>query len=203
MYCNRLHIGYKHPGSFRNFRHEDFMGRPEKRAPKKSEVVTVRFDPKLKYLAELAARKQRRPLSSYIEWAVEQSLARVELEESLGGEGVSVASAERAHHLWDLDDADRVVRLAFCYPDLLTHEEQTVWKLVRENGLLWRGEYAGDPPRWIWQVQESSMDWDRLREHWPAFREVAAGLRPRKDLPSWEKVKPREEIPPVDDDIPF
>ena len=55
-------------------------------AGKKSEVVTVRLDPKLKYLAELAARKHRRPLSSYIEWAVEQSLSRVWLEEPFNGD---------------------------------------------------------------------------------------------------------------------
>ena len=54
-------------------------------AGKKSEVVTVRLDPKLKYLAELAARKHRRPLSSYIEWAVEQSLSRVWLDEPFNG----------------------------------------------------------------------------------------------------------------------
>ena len=110
-------------------------------AGKKSEVVTVRLDPKLKYLAELAARKHRRPLSSYIEWAVEQSLSRVWLEEPFNGEGTSVADAERTQHLWDLDEPDRVVRLALNYPDLLTHEEQLVWKLVRENGVVWKGRY--------------------------------------------------------------
>jgi predicted HicB family RNase H-like nuclease len=43
---------------------------------KRSEVVTVRLEPKLKYLAELAARKQRRSLSSYVEWAIKQSLSQ-------------------------------------------------------------------------------------------------------------------------------
>jgi predicted HicB family RNase H-like nuclease len=41
---------------------------------RRSEVVTVRVDPKLKYLAELAARKQRRSLSRYVEWVIRQSL---------------------------------------------------------------------------------------------------------------------------------
>ena len=49
----------------------------------RSETVTVRLDPKLRYLAELAARKQRRSLSSYIEWAVEDSLSRVPLREDM------------------------------------------------------------------------------------------------------------------------
>src|SRR4051794_40960280 len=91
---------------------------------RRSEIVTVRFDPKLKYLAELAARKHRRPLSSYIEWAVEQSLSQVVIQESRDGESLSVADAERTDALWDLDEPDRIIRLAIRYPDLLTHEEQ-------------------------------------------------------------------------------
>jgi hypothetical protein len=154
---------------------------------KRSEVVTVRLDPKLKYLAELAARKQRRPLSSYVEWAIERSLSQVHLEEDFNNNTVSVADAERMHHLWDLDEADRIVRLAVTYPELLTHEEQMVWKLIRENGLLWKGKYAGDPPQWTWQIQGSSIMWDRLREYWPILLAVANGSRPRTDLPTWQK----------------
>ncbi|MFO1103043.1 MAG: hypothetical protein U1E20_09085 [Methylocystis sp.] len=175
---------------------------------KKSEIVTVRFDPKLKYLAELAARKQRRPLSSYIEWAVEQSLGQVVLEED-SGESVSVASAERSHQLWDLDEPDRIVRLALHYPDLLTHEEQTLWKLIRENGLLWKGSYSGNPPVWSWKTQKSDLIWDRLREHWPTFRAVANGSKSRTELPTWQKTKPVQPVGTghlsnqLEDDIPF
>lgn len=179
-------------------------------AGKKSEVVTVRLDPKLKYLAELAARKHRRPLSSYIEWAVEQSLSRVWLEEPINGEGVSVADAQRAQHLWDLDEPDRMVRLALSYPDLLTHEEQLVWKLVRENGVVWRGRFSGTPPEWTWQVKEESMIWDRLREHWPVFRAVASGSQAATALPRWQRVnrppaKTEAAVPgaDLDDEIPF
>jgi hypothetical protein len=165
---------------------------------KKSEVVTVRLDPKLKYLAELAARKHRRTLSSYIEWAVEQSLSRVSLTESWEGNAVTVADAERTHSLWDLDEPDRIVRLALSYPDLLTHDEQLIWKLVRENGYCWKGRFVGAPPEWTWQVTENSIIWNRLREYWSVFRAVANGTKPPTDLPSWKKSKES-----VDDDIPF
>ena len=45
----------------------------------RTETVTVRLDPKLRYLAELAARVHRRTLSSYIEWAIKESLDKDEL----------------------------------------------------------------------------------------------------------------------------
>ena len=132
-YCNRPQNDYKHLCSSGNFRHGDFLlwrdASDDDGPGKRSEVVTVRLDPKLKYLAELAARKQRRPLSSYVEWAIERSLSQVHLEEDFNNNTVSVADAERTHHLWDLDEADRIVRLAVTYPELLTHEEQMVWKL--------------------------------------------------------------------------
>src|SRR6516165_4850387 len=47
----------------------------------RSETVTVRLDPKLRYLGEIAARKQRRTVSSFIEWAIEDVLRRVSIEE--------------------------------------------------------------------------------------------------------------------------
>ena len=45
----------------------------------RSQVVTVRFDPKLKFAAEMAARQQRRTISSFIEWAVDEALTNVKL----------------------------------------------------------------------------------------------------------------------------
>ena len=90
----------------------------EDRSRKKSEVVTIRLDPKLKYLAELCARKQRRTLSSYIERAVEQSLHNVMLSDKPRYEQFSVAEADRKYNLWDLSESDRVIRLALRFPEL-------------------------------------------------------------------------------------
>ena len=98
----------------------------------RTETVTVRLDPKLRYLAELAARKQRRTLSSFVEWAIEEILKTIQLPE-----GENLASMAGA--LWDVDEPDRFVKLALLYPDMLTHDEQVLWKLITENGYVWRG----------------------------------------------------------------
>ena len=71
----------------------------------KTEIVTVRVDPKIKYLAELAARRQRRSLSSFIEWAILESL---DVMNSSGRtEEVNIDNS-----LWDIDEADRFILLA-------------------------------------------------------------------------------------------
>ena len=44
--------------------------------------------------------------------------------------------ADEAEHLWDVDEAERFMRLAIYYPDLLSHQEQEIWKLVHDSHLL-------------------------------------------------------------------
>ena len=200
------------------------MTEQEKRKPgggklTRTETVTVRLDPKLRYLADLAARKHRRTLSSYIEWAIEDSLKNTVLD--------PVAEASVAHEaatLWDVDEADRFVKLALRYPELMTHEEQVRWKLIRECGLLWRGSFTGRDDTWRWDLEEEDLLFDRLRLYWPKFCAVAEGVAEHSTLPDWHRTRPRPPAPPVhapppaavpvppktstgfddmDDDIPF
>jgi hypothetical protein len=154
---------------------------------RKSEVVTVRLDPKLKYLAGLAARRLRRTLSSYIEWAIEDSLSRVHLEVFSSESPISLA--DKASALWDVDEPDRFAKLALNYPDLLDHEEQRIWKLIQECGLVWRGSYSGLGNEWIWEVDEKKLIVDELRENWEIFRDVARGDKPPSALPGWFKTQ--------------
>jgi predicted transcriptional regulator len=144
----------------------------------RSETVTVRLDPKLRYLAELAARKQRRTLSSFIEWALEDTLDRVVVVEN--GK-ITKSIAEEAAELWDIDDSDRFIRLALMHNDLLTHDEQVLWKLIRENGFLWKGHYNNNV--WTWRLSLDTFIFERLRDHWVDFVKVANGEKTKDILP--------------------
>jgi hypothetical protein len=178
----------------------------------RSETVTVRLDPKLRYLAELAARLHRRTLSSYIEWSIKGALDSEVLRRTEDGEDTL---GDQAENLWDVDDADRFAKLALRYPDLLTHEEQVRWKLIRENGLLWRGRYHRLHGEWTWEVSERSLIFPLLREHWAAFCAVAEGGSPRSVLPKWQETetethqqsatKPPADsgLEDMDDEVPF
>jgi len=106
-------------------------GRPSGGGSKlnRTETVTIRLDPKLRYLTELAARRQRRTVSSFIEWAIEHALPAVRLEEG----PPEVTDLDLASViLWDPDEADRLAKLALYYPGLLTYEEEVLWKLIQE-----------------------------------------------------------------------
>ena len=170
----------------------------------RTQVVTVRLDPKLRYLAELAALKQRRTLSSYIEWAVQDSLSRVPLIEGTGFNDQSVTVQDEADKLWDVDEPDRFVKLAFNYPELLTHDEQIKWKLIRENGYLWRGRMVRDI--WEWRVEEDTLILERLRENWGKFCAVVDGDGDSSILPKWNGSIKKTDAPPkpdLTDDAPF
>jgi hypothetical protein len=161
----------------------------------RSETVTVRLDPKLRYLAELASRKQRRTVSSFIEWAIEDSLNRIIIYDGTGHNGDDDLSiADQSSALWDVDEPDRFVKLASRYQELLTHDEQILWKLIRENGWLWRGNY-NKSDEWAWTPHVNNIIFERLRDKWALFKAVADGTAEKDVLPSWEKSNP--------DTIPF
>ncbi len=136
----------------------------------RTETVTVRLDPKLRYLAELAARKQRRTVSSFIEWAIEDALKRIRISES---KNEDLTIHEEALTLWDVDEADRFAKLALHYPELLTHDEQVLWKLICENNYIWNGH--DEDGKWVWGISEKALKVERLRENWDKFNAVARG----------------------------
>lgn len=101
--------------------------------------------------------------------------------------------------------------MAVRYPDLLTHEEQVLWKLIKENGALWYGSWKGADSTWQWKLEAGSLRFDKLREHWETFKKVASGESQKSDLPTWVKTQPAGEkkaqaksgFDNFDDDIPF
>jgi len=144
----------------------------------KSETLSVRLNVKVRYLVDLAARKQRRTLSSYVAWALEDSLSRVFITEEVDSRGNRKSLSEVGMSLWD---PERLVRLALKYPELLTFHEQLVWKLIRENHYLWKRSWADNSTQ---DLSEADLDWQRLHEIWEIFNAVARGDRPKSELPS-------------------
>ena len=98
----------------------------------RSEVFALRLDPKLKYLAEIAARKQRRSLANFVEWAIEEALKGVPLA-AADTNGNRPTVANMATQLWALNEPERLRNLATHYPELLSYDEQLVWRVINEH----------------------------------------------------------------------
>ena len=123
-------------------------------------------------MLELAARKQRRTISSYLEWAAEQSLSQIRLTDFAGSPS---SIADEAEQLWDVDKVERFVKLASSHPELLNHDEQTLWKLIRENQYVW--SRPGE------ERLLANMNIGRLSTHWDRFVAVARGKAGKSLLP--------------------
>lgn len=151
----------------------------------RSETVTVRLDPKLNYLCELAARAQRRTKSSFIEWAIENALSSVGIPgERKNAAGDLWTIQERNVDLWDVDEPDRFIALVALAPSLLTHDEQMIWKVISTSPFLWRGTWydGGDEEVWMWNANKPfTIVFDRLRDNWESINRVAEGLEPRSE----------------------
>jgi len=142
----------------------------------RSRTVTVRLDPKLHYMAELAARQQRRTLSSFIEWAIEEALREVPMTSHLD---TSATASTATSFLWDVDEPDRFVMLALRNPELLNHDEQVLWKLITECGAFWE-KYRGHHDQW--SIARESFRFPLLRKHWAELMGLARGEGGSPDL---------------------
>ena len=144
----------------------------------RTEVFAMRIDPKLKYLAEIAARKQRRSLANYVEWAIEQSLSTVYLEEPKEhNRGKTVA--DTALDIWDLTEADRVFKLAMWFPDLLTYEEQLIWRVIGQYAEKMHG--FNEPIR---LKNENQYSTGLIRDCWSEIKAFALGTGSKEALDS-------------------
>lgn len=170
-------------------------GEPKRKGGAKtsrSETVTVRLDPMTRYLAEIAARIQHQTLSSFIDSAVSMAVNEVRFASiwrNLDEEGTTIA--DMAPALWDVDPAERFVRLAILNPYLLTHDEQMLWKIIGDSGvvkpaLFYQEEdgtfLARKKPDWYWLEH---VGFPRLRDHWETLVKISAGELSRANLPKF------------------
>jgi len=170
----------------------------------RTQTVTIRLDPKTKYLAELAALKHRRTLSSFIEWSIEQSIGSTHLEEA-DSWGNHPTITEEANALWDVDEPDRFVKLALRHLNYLTFDQQKLWKLICSEEYLWKGLTNKVTGKWKYEIAEKSYCFERGRECWATLVAVSNGEMSPDHLPSARR---SNDIPSVEatfneDNLPF
>lgn len=203
---------------------------PKKKTRKmtKSEVIGVRLDPKLRLAAELAAGKERRSLSSFIEWAVEGAVKQVLVSQQYNAfidKVENMTAMEVVNVTWDVDEADRFTKRALQFSSLLTHDEQRLWKLICEHGVFWEGRFD-ESGYWKWSTKADRLLKKRVRIFWNILNAVAKGEVSEEELPRCKaheddevensdkflpnimEPKPTETPKPkidmeIDDDIPF
>lgn len=111
----------------------------------RTEIVQVRLNPRLRFSAELAAKAQKRSMSSFLEWSLECNLANVPLKNLVNqslmidkGYDLPIYLSDLVEAVWDSDEVIRFVRLAQAAPLLLSDDERRAWEFIRDEPLFWR-----------------------------------------------------------------
>lgn len=165
----------------------------------RTETVSIRLDPRLNYLCELAARSQRRTKSSFIEATLAEHIQTQVINKWRNSDFDEPNTfGERADVLWHVRESQRLVSLGIIAPELLTFEEQHIWALIEENGHFWRGRWLGNS--WEFNVSLESIVRERVDKYWEDLVAVALGEKKPDVLPGVGKPPPSRDI---DDDIPF
>ncbi|MGF7181490.1 hypothetical protein [Tunturiibacter psychrotolerans] len=106
------------------------------RTDEKREMWSMKISPRLKYLAEMAARERHCTLSSFVEQAITRALTPEAMSDD--EPGIDPASAQTPlwnEGFWDDDEAARFFMKATFRHDLLTIPEQRLWTLFNmSNG---------------------------------------------------------------------
>ena len=151
----------------------------------RSETITVRLDPKLNYLCELAARSQRRTKSSMVEAALFDYLSLLPIDiRVLGDDRRSIGSL--AEQLWDVSESERFRRLAIIAAHLMTYEEQKIWSVLTKNAFFWGGHWerlGASQAIFVPVLRAEKLLAYRLEENWELLEAVAAGRKEPSDLP--------------------
>lgn len=146
----------------------------------KTGLFAMRFDPRVKYLAELAARRERRSLTNFVEWAIDKELSRVVLRQAIGRDP-EVVAADSTDLLWDLDEVERLRKLQSNCPDLLNYEEQRILALISEFG-------TGGGSSIRFKV-DNKIDWSLVKSCWPEIKAYLSGKGKEQDLVAAIRVK--------------
>jgi hypothetical protein len=168
----------------------------------RSETVTIRLDPKLNYLCELAARIQRRTKSSFIESAVADRIDRLPLSPR-NEEGTTIG--DMAEQLWHVRDYERLIRLATFAPHLMSYDEQQLWAVICDNGLFWKGRWVDsqdNAQEWQWTTDPKNIIRENVASFWGTIVGVVSGEIPPEKMPTWKR-KQTKPATSIDDDIPF
>jgi hypothetical protein len=127
----------------------------------RTESLTIRMNPRTKYLAQLAATQNGMTLSSLIDSSLLRALERTRITYA----GETIALSKIADQLWAEHEADRIVLLADNFPFLLTPQQEEMWEVIQATQKYWRVSLSNGE----WNVSQATFNFEALRQDWLAL----------------------------------
>jgi hypothetical protein len=147
------------------------------------------------------------PAVAAIEWAIEKAVSEESVK--LYGNGNYLSALDAMKNVWDVDDADRFVKFAAEFPELLNFEEEQLWKLIRNTPYFFKEVKRKHEPNThlSWSVSSTNIWLQRVRDYWALLNEIVAGEQNSDKLPRIPDDEiidsPPEPQPSYSNDVPF
>lgn len=135
---------------------------------RKTEALTLRLDPKVRFLIDLIARQKRQSITGVIESAIEVYATNFLIEAELWDEEIEedklqqVSLYKLSKELYSTDDSLRFMMLVWCCPRLLSYEEIRLKETIYGSKFFWDQYPDGNNSR-------EDIDTGLLREHWSSL----------------------------------
>lgn len=100
-----------------------------KKITKKTDALTLRLDPRVKFLIEMSSRVGHQSITGVIESAVKVHAHHRKI--TLSGEESTLSYA--ADVLWSPEEHERIVNMMFFAPSLLSHEELCIKSVIQDS----------------------------------------------------------------------
>lgn len=104
---------------------------------RKTETLTLRLDPKIKYMIELMSRIKRQSITSVVEAAIESEAFELDTPVIIEGKRENWSLANAVSEYWSTDVVARFINLCAFMPELLTYEEQRIWETIKATPQFW------------------------------------------------------------------
>lgn len=138
---------------------------------RKTETLTLRLDPKVKFMIEVVSRLKRQSITGVVEAAIEELAFDLDVPFHDGGNTENRSVANALTKVWSTDESERFINLCYHLPNLLTFEEQRIWETIKSSpvfvdknaskiGSYWQVEGVGHLDR-----SHIRIFWNDLLEH--------------------------------------
>jgi hypothetical protein len=157
----------------------------------KTETLSLRLDPKTKFIMEFVARINGQTLTMVVERAVQSSFDNLTIGATFGSGSYTWRS------FWDPNEGFRTLKLFACKDYPLSDDEEDFRQFVKTHWEFFYTSPAADTPRrafieTLWpKIEEYRRIWYEQREtdYWAAGRAMAADLSAAKlAAPSWPRL---------------
>lgn len=190
---------------------------PEKASRLKTQTLSLRLDPKTRFILEFMSRVKGQSITVVVERAIKESADKVGIGPTHNFVGNEIPQSTWTE-FWDADEGIRMLKLLACTSYTTTYEEDEIRLFTLDHWEFFYSDNTGKTVRrayasMLWpNISKYLKTWQstRAEDYWAAGKQMVEDLsRANLSAPNWPrgsatKSKPTQSFArDLDDEVPF